>query len=1772
MLYIYFENIQRLNNQMKILYTCFFSSLLLLGYINLSAQNNDIPVRFAAGNFITGNNIEHQQFQSASLDAAAFENEYFVLVQFSKLPAVATMQALKSAGLQLGSWYPGNAYFAAVKKSFNFSSATDFSIVSINQLPSVYKIDPRAAAYKQNGNSEKFFAINYFSALDKNSVIQELQKAGAEIVQSKFNAPGTIFIKPTNCNVIAALPFVYAVSLQSLTDKPLNYKSIGRHGISSLLSPSANNLSGKGIVVGIGDNSETATAHVDFTGRVISRVPFPISFHGIHVTGTVAGAGLLDPKNKGMAPRATIVAQYLSDIITNTPVYFTDYNMIATNNSYTAADDSCAGSGAYDFLSNYTDNQMRQYDKVLHVVSAGNDGLNTCSPYPDFFGTVKSGYQCSKNVLTVGAIADSMDLIADFSSRGPVNDGRIKPEIVATGVNVFSTRQNNTYGFNSGTSMSGPIVAGAVTLLNEEYRKANGGTLPQASIIKAVLCNAAEDLGNPGPDFIYGFGSLNARRAADAIENNRFFISNTTPSANSIAVPAGVRRLKVMLYWADTAAAPNAATTLINDLDLTVKAPGPVTHQPLVLDASAANVNNNATEGADHLNNIEQVVIDNPAAGNYDINVNAFSLPYGPQQYVVTWQMDMNGVTVEYPYGDETLVPGETEVIRWNAYGDETNTFTLEYFDGTSWNLIDNNVAANATFYAWVVPATVSNNYRIRVSRNSSVYTDESDFDFRVIGQPVVTATVPCEGYVQLDWPAIAGASSYDVWQLQADTMAIIGNTTSLTYLIPGLNSAITYWFGVSAKNGTVNGRRSVSKSVLPATGVCTLSNFDNNFKAVSIDNPVTKRQFTSSVLTSSENIRFTVKNLDNIASSGSYDLYYQINSNPVVMETNSTVINPLASYQYTFTTTADLSAAGIYNIKAWIKRTGDTQILDDTVSVTIKNLANPLLILPVTDGFESAVDKTYTTNTIGLDGDDKVDFKTNSVRGRARSFVNTGFALNGTRAITMDQFPYNAALTTDSLMMTYNLANYISGEQLRLDFYYKNHGQENNPNNKVWIRGDDTKQWILAYDLIANQGSLGQWKHSVININDVLDTVIPAQPISSSFQIKFGQQANTSANVPYPYIDQDDGYTFDDVTIKEAANDIGILNIVTPSATGCGNYGTQAVSLNIKNYSAATLTNVPVYYSLNGGLPVMETIPSLPPGITPHTFASPVNLLVNTDYSFDFWVHEPSDMYNNNDSILNYTFHTSPVINIFPYLEGFEANDGSWYAKGSNSSWQWGTPAKTIINKAANGTKAWVTSLTGNYKNNELSYLYSPCFDLSGMAQPVLSFSHIFQLEDATPADYNWIEYSDNGGVTWTRLGLNSVGTNWFNDPTGKKQWRTSMPTWHVASTDIPTTGSNVRFRFVMASDLSYNLEGVGIDDIHIFDKALIYTGTPVTGLSQSVSGTGWTHFTSGGRRVASINANGNNMGNTTVDVYPYAGTVRTRNGQYYVNRNIVIRPVVQPGTDVSVRFYFTDAEAKSLLAATGCATCTKPIDPYDLGVTKYSGTAIEENGTLVDNLSGIYSFILPANTEIIPYDNGYYAEFTVSSFSEFWLNDGGIGGIHPLPVNLLTFEAIEKTNKVLLQWTTDNELNADKYFVERSGDGINYSSIGYASAFNNNHKNNYSLTDLQPIDGLNFYRLKMLDKDGTFRYSQVRKINFSNTGDHITVYPNPVINAKISIASSGNINRAVLFDAAGKIIRSFVLHGRSNDLDLNGIAKGIYQLKIFTDNTIHTEKILIQ
>jgi hypothetical protein len=1763
-------------------------SVCLLFAAQTNAQNTDVPVKFSNGNFVTGNNITTKSFKQEDLLAAKFENSFFSLIQFSEIPSAENRQQLKSLGVELTDYISSNAYIASISTTFDFSSAADFKIKSINVIPAMYKIGQKVLDFKKaaDKSDSKLIAITLSSAVNKNAASVAIRNAGAMIAVTKFAPENVVFINPATAatiNAVAALPFVIYISVQQITPVPVNNNDIAAHGFSSIQSLLGRNLRGKNITVGVGDNADVST-HVDFTGRLINRVFSTPQAHGTHTSGTTVGAGIFNPLYQGMAPKSTLVSQWFNDVITNTPIYVADNNMIATNNSYTTADNGCPGEGVYDVTSNYIDAQMKSYDEVLHVFAAGNDGSFSCSPYPSSFATIKSGWQCAKNVFTVGNLdLSSYTLYSGpgASSKGPVADGRIKPEIVANGTSTISTGVNNTYLLSTGTSMAAPVVTGATALLNERYHQLNSAN-PKAALLKALMCNTAEDLGNAGPDFTYGFGMLNVRKAVEAMEANQYVVSST-PGSFPVTVPSGARRLKVLLYWADAPAALPAAATLVNDLDLTVSDnPVTVTHLPLILDPSPGNINAEAVEGADHKNNIEQVVIDNPAAGNYLMNVNAFSIPAGPQQYVLTYQVDMNGITVEYPFGGETLVPATTETIRWTAYGDESNSFTVSYSadNGSTWIDINTNVPASARSLAWTVPATISNLYLMRVKRNGGAgYSDQSDFNFVVLGQPTVTATVPCEGFVNLSWGAVGSATSYDIMQLKGDSMEVIANTAATSYLVQGLNSATKYWFGVRAKNGTAFGRRSVSVNTTPASGVCTLPSFDNNFKAVAIVAPVTGRQFTLSALGSSEQIKITIKNLDNAASSGSYPVSYQVNGGSIITEPVSNVIASLNSYTYTFLATYNFSTPGTYTIKAWVKRPGDSQALDDTVTTVIKSLVNAPVTLPVADGFESTTAQDYTTNTIGLDGDDRVDFKTNSTRGRSRSFVNTGFALNGNRAITLDQFPYSASLNTDSLIMTYNAAAYNTGNQLRLDFYYKNHGEDNNPDNKVWIRGSDTSPWIFAYDLVSNQAALGQWKNGVINVNNVLDTVVPAQAITSSFQIKFGQQGNTSANVSNPIVDQDDGYTFDDVKLSEAFDDVTILNVVSPTSSGCNSTGNQTVTINIKNFSSNSFSGVPVSYRINGGTIISDVIPFIGPNSTQlFSFSTQANLIVNTDYSFDVWLTVPSDTYRTNDSVVNYFFHTSPSIPVTaaqPYLEDFETTDGSWYTKGTNSSWQWGAPAKTIINKAPNGSKIWTTNLTGNYNDNEFSYLYSPCFDLSGLTQPEISFSHIYDVESGF--DYTWIEYSADGGITWNKLGNSSSGTNWY-DVVSPARWGVSKTKWHVASTDIPTTSSTVRFRIAMSSDGGLDKEGIGIDDIHIFEKVKIYTGPDITtGITQNITGgTNWIDFLSGGKLVASINPNSNALGITNAFVYfnPAVPERYSANRQYYLDRNIVIKVSNNVlGPTATVRYYFTEAEAKALMNATGCGNCVTIADPYESGVTQYSepgGT--NEDGTLSNNLSGLFQFKLPANVLIIPYDSGYYAEFPVSGFSEFWINNGGLGGTLPLPVSMLSFEAAKQHTAVALQWITEAEINTATYSIERSSDGINYSTIGTVFAINSNNRRTYDFTDVQPLAGMNYYRLKITDKNGVISYSSVRKINFQSNGDDIMIYPNPVTNGVITIAASVNCTTANLYDAAGKLIQVFQLKGRTNTVTLTGIAKGLYQLKVIAGGIIQTEKIIIE
>lgn len=255
----------------------------------------------------------------------------------------------------------------------------------------------------------------------------------------------------------------------------------------------------------------------------------------------------------------------------------------------------------------------------------------------------------AKNVVAVGSVG-AQNIIAGYSSRGPAKDGRVKPDVVARGNNVLSSVPTNAYGPSQGTSMSSPVVTGIAALLTEQWRRTFAGANPKPAELKALLIAGAEDLGNPGPDYTYGFGLVNAKNSVDVIladggrgERIRtltFAQGEQTTTHEVPLVVATQQNVRVVLNWPDPpiampvgADSDIAGAALVNNLDLRVIDPAGNVHLAWVLDKN--NVTANATRGANTVDNVEMVEIANAAPGTYRVVATGTKVNEGPQTAVL---------------------------------------------------------------------------------------------------------------------------------------------------------------------------------------------------------------------------------------------------------------------------------------------------------------------------------------------------------------------------------------------------------------------------------------------------------------------------------------------------------------------------------------------------------------------------------------------------------------------------------------------------------------------------------------------------------------------------------------------------------------------------------------------------------------------------------------------------------------------------------------------------------------------------------------------------------------------------------------------------------------------------------------------------------------------------------------------------------------------------------------------------------------------------------
>lgn len=1514
-----------------------------------------------------------------------------VVLQFHELSTLSQRETLAASGVTVLQYLGANAYSALLAPS------------SIQQLPVnwfrcvlpfqlAWKMEPRVWQLSKDTSTTSSNLALSFTQLSQEKMEAFLIDHRAKILSRKFSNQRVYEIRISNKKIytLAASPYVTYITIQA-EDQPINNDERAMTGaslLSSSLAMGGLNLNGATVTVGVGDNS-SGLFHTDTRDRIINFNPDPMELHGQHVTGTIAGKGIINPRGKGLAPNATVLAHLYNLVWAQTAPMFQDYNMTLTNNSYAAVVNDCAVAGMYDIYSQMLDSLALQFPKVLNVFAAGNDGNKSCPPYPTGYGTVVGIYQPAKNVLTVSSIRKNYT-VHQGASKGPVKDGRIKPEVVSFGAGLYSCALNDGYIAINGTSMACPGATGALALLTQQYKQLYN-TNPENALLKALLINGAVDVGTKGPDYINGFGLINVYRSSEILKNNFFEKDTAIQGASenfSINVPSNTAQLKVLLYWNDAPANPAMAKALVNNLDLTVTEPNNTLHHPLILDATPTNVTNQATEGVDTLNNVEQVVIDNPMSGNYTINVKGTSLPSSSQPYYLVYDFVPVGIKLKYPSTAIPVPANETVTIFWDA-SDNLNLLTLEYSidNGNTWVTIDNAIGANEKFYSWNVPNINTEQAIVRIKRNNTSQQATSGVFTINLPPTLQAATVQCPGYFAFDWNAISNATQYQILKKIGDDLVSVDTVNSTQYVLKNLPlDSICYVAVAPFINGQL-GFRSVAISRLPNQGSCSGTITDGDLMVQGILSPKTGRQHTSIALTANESMTILVRNLDDVTVAN-FKISFKVNNSGWQSQTFTTTIPANAVAPITVSG-LNLASVGSYKIQVAVENLSaiDVNSINDTIDVVVKQLANPPLNIQnlYLDNSETTPIQQYYQDENGV-LNEHWDFTNSSDSGRLRNFVSNDVLISGSRSISLDLL-YSLPENRNYLTGTYNLATLdATNDEARVQFDYKLHGTPKfQDGNDVFIRGNDTSPWVKLLDFdttvakgaVINSGSLSL-SHFLTNAG---------QNFSSSFQIRFGQH-DTSAIAMNDY---GNGWTLDNFKLYTVKNDVQLLSIKQPKPFNCQLLQDETITVMLYNSDNLPQSNIQLFYRLDNGAIVADTLATLAAkDSVQFSFTKTVSLAAPGWHQLDVWLVANGDTYLPNDSILQFKIRNQPEIKAFPYLENFETDEGHWYAEGVNSTWQYGTPSGTIINKAASGTKAWKTNLSGKYSNNEISYLYSPCFDISNLKSPMLSFSRALEIEDCGTniCDKAYVEYSADG-INWQKLGVKDSGTNWYNNGVERIWNGINNTRWQVSSYPLPKL-SSLKLRFVLRTDMGSAFEGLAVDDIHIYDfEKPIF----LNGLQSSVDdkGVDKTKFESNGQVIAEIVDSNSSLGNVDWNAFFHHSVFVPLMEQFYIPRNFVLQTELLSASSLGIKFYITDKEFLKVYENTECAACEKPEDIYRMGILNYHDVnSSHENGSWLDNRSSFYSFIPASSITWVPYDNGYYASFETDKTGEFWITTG--------------------------------------------------------------------------------------------------------------------------------------------------------------------------------------
>ena len=637
------------------------------------------------------------------------------------------------------------------------------------------------------------------------------------------------------------------------------------------------NLEGQGMTVREWDGDRVRETHNAFGGRVtvVDDPAGTLSTHSTHVCGTMIASA--NPASvKGMAPQATArTFNWTSD--ESEALAEVQLGMLVSNHSYGVPVSGTGGPlaswiiGAYVYDTAAWDEIAYLSPYYLKVASAGNDGGSNANADPIAFGFDKLTFdKTAKNIMVVANAQDAVIgtngvltsvAINSFSSQGPTDDFRIKPDIAGNGTSLTSTSSssNTATAVLTGTSMASPNIAGSLLLLQQHYKNLTNSFM-RSSTLKGLACHTADDAGEVGPDPVWGWGLMNAKKAVETLNTNGLTSWVSEESLNqgetyTINVNSlGTSPLMASITWTDVPGPINAGVTpnnpmkaLVNDLDIRITR-NTTTYFPWRLDPAdpvgpAIRVSDN------NVDNVEQVKIDTPPAGQYTITVtHKGTLVNSNQKFSLVITGINSAFALNSTSADLVVCSNENAFFSFNytQTGSGTTNFTAVGLpSGATATFSPASLSANGTVTMTIsgLSSIVPGEYSIGIRGNNGTEIETRYKSLRVYNSTFqnVILNTPLDGQIAmstsaiLKWQAQLNAETYRIQVSVSETFAsnfIDQVVTTSQYFVSGLSQQTRYYWRVLPINRC--GAGTTANAYTFVTGILTC---DQTFTATDFSN-----------------------------------------------------------------------------------------------------------------------------------------------------------------------------------------------------------------------------------------------------------------------------------------------------------------------------------------------------------------------------------------------------------------------------------------------------------------------------------------------------------------------------------------------------------------------------------------------------------------------------------------------------------------------------------------------------------------------------------------------------------------------------------------------------------------------------------------------------------------------------------------------------------------------------------------------------------------------